>query len=126
MWKKKCNSINLLKKKFKKKIINIHIQDPKVSLTNFDFVVAPEHDGLIGKNVISTKGAIHYLRENELDENISYLKPKIKKEKIVTLVVGGPNKYYDYKLSLVEEIFSKIKQNFINNDYQLILSLIHI
>ena len=109
-----------LKKKFKKKIINIHIQDPKVSLTNFDFVVAPEHDGLIGKNVISTKGAIHYLRENELDENISYLKPKIKKEKIVTLVVGGPNKYYDYKLSLVEEIFSKIKQNFINNDYQLI------
>ena len=109
-----------LKKKFKKKIINIHIQDPKVSLTNFDFVVAPEHDGLIGKNVISTKGAIHYLRENELDENISYLKPKIKKEKIVTLVVGGPNKYYDYKLSLVEEIFSKIKQNFINKDYQLI------
>jgi mitochondrial fission protein ELM1 len=109
-----------LKKKFKEKIINIHIQDPKVSLTNFDFVVAPEHDGLIGKNVISTKGAIHYLRENELDENISYLKPKIKKEKIVTLVVGGPNKYYDYKLSFVEEIFSKIKQNFINNDYQLI------
>ena len=109
-----------LKKKFKEKIINIHIQDPKVSLTNFDFVVAPEHDGLIGKNVISTKGAIHYLRENELDENISYLKPKIKKEKIVTLVVGGPNKYYDYKLSVVEEIFSKIKQNFINNDYQLI------
>ena len=109
-----------LKKKFKEKIINIHIQDPKVSLTNFDFVVAPEHDGLIGKNVISTKGAIHYLRENELDENISYLKPKIKKEKIVTLVVGGPNKYYDYKLNLVEEIFSKIKQNFINNDYQLI------
>ena len=109
-----------LKKKFQEKIINIHIQDPKVSLTNFDFVVAPEHDGLIGKNVISTKGAIHYLRENELDENISYLKPKIKKEKIVTLVVGGPNKYYDYKLSLVEEIFSKIKQNFINNDYQLI------
>ena len=109
-----------LKKKFKKKIINIHIQDPKVSLTNFDFVVAPEHDGLIGKNVISTKGAIHYLTENELDENTSYLKPKIKKEKIVTLVVGGPNKYYDYKLSLFEEIFSKIKQNFINNDYQLI------
>jgi len=109
-----------LKKKFKKKIINIHIQDPKVSLNNFDFVVAPEHDGLIGKNVISTKGAIHYLRENELNENISYLKSKIKKEKIVTLVVGGPNKYYQYKSIEVEEIFLKIKQNFINNDYQLI------
>ena len=41
-----------LKKKFKNKIINIHIQEPKVSLNNFDFIVAPEHDGLVGKNVI--------------------------------------------------------------------------
>ena len=28
-----------LKKKFKNKIMNIHIQDPKVSLNNFDFVI---------------------------------------------------------------------------------------
>ena len=49
--------------------MNIHIQDPKVSLDNFDLVVAPEHDGLNGKNVIKTKGAIHYLRNEELDEN---------------------------------------------------------
>ena len=41
--------------------MNIHIQDPKVSLNNFDFVIAPEHDGLEGKNVLKTKGAIHYL-----------------------------------------------------------------
>ncbi len=110
-----------LKKKFKNKIINIHIQDPKVSLSNFDFVVAPEHDGLIGENVISSKGAIHYLTEIELDENISYLKPRINKEKIVTLIVGGPNKYYDYKETEIENIFYKIKQNFLNNGYQLIL-----
>ena len=110
-----------LKKKFKDKITNIHIQDPKVSLSNFDFVVAPEHDGLIGDNVISSKGAIHYLTEKELDENISYLKPRINKEKIVTLIVGGPNKYYDYKETEIENIFYKIKQNFLNNGYQLIL-----
>ena len=110
-----------LKKKFKDKITNIHIQDPKVSLSNFDFVVAPEHDGLIGENVISSKGAIHYLTEKELDENISYLKPRINKEKIVTLIIGGPNKYYDYKETEIENIFYKIKQNFLNNGYQLIL-----
>ena len=57
-----------LKKKFGKKIINIHIQDPKVSLNNFDYVIIPEHDGLNGKNVITTKGAIHYLRNEELDQ----------------------------------------------------------
>ena len=41
-----------LKKSSKKKIFNIHIQDPKVSLGNFDLVIAPEHDNLKGKNVI--------------------------------------------------------------------------
>ena len=110
-----------LKKKFKDRITNIHIQDPKVSLSNFDFVVAPEHDGLIGGNVISSKGAIHYLTEKELDENIYYLKNRINKEKIVTLIVGGPNKYYDYKETDIENIFYKIKQNFLKNGYQLIL-----
>ena len=109
-----------LKKKFRDKIINVHIQDPKVSLSNFDFVVAPEHDGLKGKNVIASIGAIHYLRDNELDENMSYLKPRLNKEKIVTLIVGGPNQYYDYKDIEVEKIFNKIKKNFIDSGYQLI------
>ncbi len=109
-----------LKKKFGNKIMNIHIQDPKVSLNNFDFVITPEHDDLKGENVLSTKGAIHYLRENELDDNINYLKPKIQKEKVVVLVVGGPNKYYNFRDNLVEEIFHKIKKNFLDNGYQLI------
>ena len=37
-----------------KKVFNIHIQDPKVDLTHFDFIVAPEHDSLNGQNVINT------------------------------------------------------------------------
>ena len=109
-----------LKKKFREKIMNIHIQDPKVSLDNFDFVVVPEHDGINGENVITSKGAIHYLRNEELDENINYLKSRVNKEKLVTLIVGGPTKYYDYKESIIKEIFSKVSKNFINKGYQLI------
>ncbi len=109
-----------LKQKYKNKIMNIHIQDPKVSLSNFDYVVVPEHDQLKGKNVLTTKGAIHYLRNSELNENGNYLKPKIIKEKVVSFIVGGPNKYYDYKEKSLDEVFLKIKKNFINNNYQLI------
>ena len=109
-----------LKNKYGNKIMNIHIQDPKVSLDNFDFIVAPEHDGLNGKNVLKSKGAIHYLRIEELNENINYLKPQINKEKIISLVVGGPNKYYNYNESEIKKIFSKVIKNFINNGYQLI------
>ena len=100
--------------------MNIHIQDPKVSLNNFDFVIAPEHDGLEGKNVLKTKGAIHYLTEKELEENVNYLKPRIKKEKVIVFIAGGPNKYYDFNDEIIEEIFVKTKKNFINQGYQLI------
>ena len=109
-----------LKRKFKDKIMNIHIQDPKVSLNNFDFIVIPEHDKVIGQNVLTTKGAIHYLRNEELEENGNYLKNRISKEKIVTMIVGGPNKYYDYNDNLISKIFLKINDNFIKNGYQLI------
>ena len=109
-----------LKNKFKNKIMNIHIQDPKVSFKNFDYIVVPEHDGLDGKNVLKSKGAIHYLRNEELNENINYLKPQINKEKIVSLIVGGPNKYYDYNDYIIQEIFLKISKNFLKEGYQLI------
>ena len=109
-----------LKKKFKKKILNIHIQDPKVSLDNFDFVIIPQHDGVNGKNVITTKGAIHYLRSEELNGNKDYLKSQIKRENLVTLIAGGPNKYYDYNEQSIKEIFSKIDKNFISKGFQLI------
>ena len=109
-----------LKRKFKDKIMNIHIQDPKVALKNFDLIVAPEHDGLVGENVITSKGAIHYLRNSELNESADYLKQRVNKDKIVTLIIGGPNKYYDYNESVLEQIFIKVKNVFINNGFQLI------
>ncbi|MDA7695525.1 mitochondrial fission ELM1 family protein [Candidatus Pelagibacter sp.] len=111
-----------LKKKFKSKIINIHIQEPKVSLDNFDFVVAPEHDGLKGSNVLTSKGAVHYLTNSELDENENYLKSRISTEKkIVTLILGGPTRYYDYNNQIIDSLFSKIEHNFLKNNYQLIV-----
>ena len=111
-----------LKKKFKNKIINIHIQEPKVSLNNFDFVVAPEHDNLKGNNVLTSKGAVHYLTNDELDKNENYLKSRINNQKkIVTLILGGPTKYYNYNNQDIEDIFSKIEQNFLKNNYQVII-----
>ena len=102
--------------------INIHIQEPKVSLKNFDFVVVPEHDGLIGKNVITSKGAIHYLTNDELNKNENYLKDKTDvKKKIVCLIIGGPTKHYRYDTEIVDSIFNKIENTFIKNNYQLIV-----
>ena len=112
-----------LKKTSNKKVFNIHIQDPKVNLTHFDFIVAPEHDGIEGQNVISTKGAIHYLTENEISENKDYLNSFIKKDerKIWALIMGGPTKYYDYSTKNMKHIFTALYKLLKKHDFQLVV-----
>ena len=96
-----------LKKNSSKKIINIHIQDPKINLNNFTHVIAPQHDELIGKNVLSTKGAIHYLTKEEIDTHTSYLKDRLENGKeYFLLILGGPTKHYDYSIENVSNIFN--------------------
>ena len=65
---------SILIKKKRPKIFTIHIQDPKVDANNFDMIVAPEHDSLEGSNVLSSKGAIHYITKSEINNARSYLK----------------------------------------------------
>ena len=112
-----------LKNTVKKKVFNIHIQDPKVDLNHFDFIVAPEHDAIQGQNVISTKGAIHYLTENEISENKDYLNSFIKKDerKIWTLILGGPTKYYDYSTKNMKHIFTSLYKLLKKHDFQLVV-----
>jgi len=110
------------KKNSKKKITNIHIQNPRVSYKNFDYIIAPEHDGIYGDNIIKTKGAIHYLTINEIDNCKNYLLDKIKKNKdVITLVLGGPTKYYSYSNQNINKIFINVKNLVIKNNLQLIV-----
>ena len=108
-------------KKHNKKIFTIHIQDPKINLENFDLVVAPEHDGLKGENVISTKGAIHYITKSEIEKARPYLLNKLGDSKIISLILGGPNKYYDFSEKQLSKIFSDIKDIFISNGFKVIV-----
>ena len=110
------------KRNSKKKVFNIHIQDPKVSLKNFDFVIAPEHDSLNGNNVITSKGAIHYLTPDEIKNNRNYLMDRLNmNQEYMLLVLGGPNKYYDYNDQYLTNIFSKIKKILFKNNLQAIV-----
>ncbi len=111
-----------LKKNSKKKLINIHIQDPKVSLKNFDYIIAPEHDSLNGQNVINSKGALHYLTYKEIEDNHDYLKKQINHNKQqILLVLGGPNKYYNYDKKSIQLIFENLQSLAKKYDLQIIL-----
>ena len=110
-----------LKKRLKNQIFNIHIQDPKVSFKHFDLIVSPEHDGIKGDNILTTKGSIHYLTKKEITDNSNYLQLDKGKKKIVTFVIGGPNKYYNYSDEQVHYIFNKIKTLFTPDKFKIVV-----
>ena len=112
---------SILLKRRNKKIFSIHIQDPKVNFNNFDIIIAPEHDNLVGDNIISSKGAVHYITQLEIERAKPYLKDKIKSPKIVSLILGGPNKYYSFNNEELVRVFKKIKIDFISAGYKAII-----
>ena len=112
---------SIILKKKNDKIFTIHIQDPKVSFKNFDLIVAPEHDTMVGENVINSKVAIHYITKDEIEKANSYLSDKINNKKIVSLILGGPNKYYNFNNEELTKIFNKVRSNFISIGYKIII-----
>jgi mitochondrial fission protein ELM1 len=119
------NSIisSLFLKRNNKNLFNIHIQNPKVNFSNFDLIVAPEHDQIKGSNVLSTFGALHYITKQEIDNSSNFFSKYnlSEKDKIVSLILGGPNRYYDFNEIDLGNIFLLIKDHFLNKGFKLIL-----
>ena len=108
-------------KKKNTNIFTIHIQDPKVNYKNFDVIIAPEHDELKGENVISSKGSIHYITQSEIEKAKNYLVNKFQNENIVSLILGGPTKYYSFSNEELIQVFRKIKSNFISQGHKVLV-----
>ena len=65
-------------------------------------MVTPEHDNPVnGNNVLHSKGALHYLKEEEVRNT------NLKNENIISLILGGPNQYYDFFKDL-EDVFNNL------------------
>tara|TARA_B100000315_G_C14510613_1_gene556759 strand:+ start:119 stop:1072 length:954 start_codon:yes stop_codon:yes gene_type:complete len=97
-----------LKKIYGNDIVTIHIQNPKVKSSNFDFVITPNHDNFDGNNVFKTSGAIHqftHKKINECEDTIDILK----KENLVSVVIGGPNQHYKFSKKIVIDLINRIK-----------------
>ena len=94
-----------LKNKFKN-IINIHIQNPKTSLNNFSYVVAPNHDEIAGNNVINSIGALHkFSSKNFPKKNYEF---NIPSKNLVTCIIGGQNQHYFFNNNEANKICDNI------------------
>ena len=97
-----------LKKKFED-IINIHIQNPKISFSKFDFIIAPAHDKISGSNVINSVGAIHRFTKNKI-ENEQNPDKNLKKDNLVSFIIGGKNRHYEFNFQNILEIINYVKK----------------
>ena len=97
-----------LKKRYKN-LINIHIQNPKISFSNFNYVIAPEHDNIIGNNVIPSIGALHKF-DKDFINNVNDDEFSLPKKKIISIIIGGNNNHYKFSLTEIEKLIIKIKE----------------
>ncbi|MBT5213435.1 MAG: hypothetical protein HOL60_02565 [Pelagibacteraceae bacterium] len=85
------------KKKFKN-LINIHIQNPKISSRSFNYVISPNHDNFYGNNVINSVGALHQFEKSNIAP----------KPNLLTCIVGGNNQHYNFSSNEAEKLCKKL------------------
>ncbi len=78
--------------------VAIQIQNPTISPTRFDLVIAPRHDGLKGANVIATTGSLHGLTRRSLDEAARRHRAEVAHlpRPLILAAIGGPNRVYRF------------------------------
>ena len=85
------------KKKFKN-LINIHIQNPKISSGSFNYVISPNHDNFYGNNVINSVGALHQFEKSNIT----------RKPNLLTCIVGGNNQHYNFSSNETDKLCKKL------------------
>jgi mitochondrial fission protein ELM1 len=75
----------------------VYIQNPVISPTRFDLVVAPRHDKLQGKNVVVTQGALHRVTTSRLAaEKQKFAEFEKLPSPRIAVMLGGTNRSYTF------------------------------
>lgn len=78
----------------------VAIQHPRMALSRFDVVLAAQHDGITGSNVIVTRTALHRVTPQRLAEAQAVWAPRFASlpRPLVAVLLGGSNGRYRFEL----------------------------
>ncbi len=96
-------------------LFNIHIQNPKISAKNFNYIISPNHDNFFGSNVLNSIGALHHFTK---------VNKKINSE-LLTCIVGGDSQHYYFDDKEADKLCEKLlelKKNHLNINLKVITS----
>ena len=100
-----------LKKKYKDKVVNIHVQNPKSKFNEFDAIISPKHDNLNLPNSYTTNLAINHISEELINSEMEKFSNEIKTDDkpICSVLIGGQSNNYNFDENEIDRLIKKIK-----------------
>ncbi len=94
------------------KTFTVHIQDPAKDPKLFDVVIVPQHDRVRGENVLVTKGSVHQVTREKLDNAAWHFKSLLTRlpRPWITVLIGGKNKHQGFTGSLARDLVQKLQE----------------
>lgn len=79
-----------------RKTFTVYIQNPVIDPSRFDLVALPRHDGVLGENVITTRGSLHRVTPELLKAEAEKLAPNLPPlpSPLIAVLIGGSNSVY--------------------------------
>lgn len=91
--------------------LTVHLMTPDLPLSDFDLVVAPEHDGVTGDNVVQTLGAPAYFApENIEDAELHFADMAEERGFKVAVMLGGDSKSHKMTPNVCADLERKLDQ----------------
>jgi mitochondrial fission protein ELM1 len=94
------------------RVVTVFIQNPGIAPSHFDLVIAPEHDRIVGENVISTRGALHRITRERLEAGAAKLLPRVAHlpRPYVSVLIGGANASYSLGPDEIAKLADALKR----------------
>jgi mitochondrial fission protein ELM1 len=99
-----------VRRKAKGQTFAVALQNPRTNLKHWDFVWAPEHDGLEGPNVLSTLTSPHRLTPERLAEAAQGMHAEIAAmpRPWIAVLIGGPNSLYRFPPRIARDLSDQL------------------
>lgn len=94
------------------KTMVVQLQNPKSDLSAFDLVIAPEHDGISGDNVLSLLGSTNRMTPSRLSEGYEAWRTRFDPlpHPRVAVLIGGKSKSHDLSVERARILAGQIRQ----------------
>jgi mitochondrial fission protein ELM1 len=88
----------------------VHVQNPRMSFAAFDAVVAPEHDGVSGPNVLTHRLALHRISRESLAVARDAWSPRFSgmRRPLLAVLVGAPGDGRPEHVALLAEALARL------------------